>query len=135
MYTMQWQAKTICIVSWPWTSSCKCVNRKWRVLNTRNEKPFCFIPCGMWTENPNLYGWNKLFLWGLPASLWRCGKFVPWLNIKPNCNPLVFNWEHLEENSADQNLLANKDCNEFPQLEHYACFIWKQSGRYKALNT
>lgn len=57
---------------------------------------------------------------GMPE---RCGKSVPQFNIKLKYDPLVFNWEHLVENSAGQNLLANKDYNEFPQLESYACFI------------
>lgn len=38
-------------------------------------------------------------------------------NIKLKYDPSVFNWEHLVENSAGQNLLANKDYNELPQLE------------------
>lgn len=52
-----------------------------------------------------------------------CGKFVPRLNTKLKYDPLVFNWEHLVENSTGQNLLAKKDHNTFPQLENYACFI------------
>lgn len=57
---------------------------------------------------------------GMPT---RCGKSVPQFNIKLKHDPSVFNWEHLVENSAGQNLLANKDYDEFPQLGSYACFI------------
>lgn len=57
---------------------------------------------------------------GMPRS---CGKSVPQFNTNLKYDPLVFNWEHLVENSAGQNLLANKDHNTFPQLESYACFI------------
>lgn len=83
-----------------------------------------------------LTGWEHN-LAAKPKSLWlkvtflhnefgmpkRCGKSVPQFNIKLKHNPSDFNWEHLVENSAGQNLLANKDYNEFPQLESYIYFI------------
>lgn len=61
--------------------------------------------------------WKVTFLHNGSGMPKRCGKSVPPFNIKPKYDPLVFNWEHLVQNSAGQNLLSNKDYNEFPQLE------------------